>query len=248
MKATTIALFVAINGTATHLLCAAIPGSGYEYAYNAGSNLLPDDTGGTQPAWNYYFGSPEYTSSATLMGGTLQINAPEQQYLIYRMGGGAPGSDGQSWNPVLSLGSTIEFKAQAIGGNQLHALTVYTEENQFIFTFGTSEISTFIFGDTATASYENTGGFHTYQINLTTDNTADVYIDGVYGFTANGSGVGSSNRLEFGNGNEALNGGVVNYEYIQWTNAGVRPIPEPSSVLMLISAVGCFAGYRSLRR
>lgn len=227
---------------------AVIPGPGYQYGYDASTGLLPNDPALSQPSWNYFFGPP-LASSASVSGGALTIVAPSEQYLIYRMGAGTPGDDGQSWNPDISLGSTVQFRAQALSGNDVQALTLFTPTNQFIFSFGVSEISTFIFGDPVTATYANTGGYHTYQVNLNTNNTADVYIDGVFGFNTAGSGAAGTSRLEFGNGYQLLNGGTVNYEYVQWTNAGTLPIPEPGSVAMvLLGAAAVLSRRRSARR
>ena len=228
---------------------AVIPGPGYEYGYDASTGLLPNDPALSQPSWNYFFGAPEYTSTSSVSGGALTVAAPSEQYLIYRMNGGTPGADGQSFNPDLSIGSTIQFSAQITSGvNNVQAMTVFTPTNQFIFSFGVTEISTFTFGAPATATYANTGGYHTYQINLNTDNSASVYVDGVFGFTTLGSEAAGTSRLEFGNGYSLLNGGTVNYQYVQWTNAGVLPVPEPTTVVTVLRAMGLLLGQRLVRK
>lgn len=247
MKAkTTTLLGILCSFGLMHMANAVIPAPGYQYGYDPAAGFLPNDPAATQPSWNYFFGAPDYTSTAAINGSVLTIATPKEQYLIYRMGSGTPGDDLTSWNPDSAVGSTVQFTAQVTAGtNNVQSMVLYTPTTQFIFAFGISEISSIILGGVGSASYAATGGYHTYQINLNTNDTADIYVDNIFGFTAVGSGTSSGSRLEFGNGFQALDGGTVNYGYIQWTNAGVIAVPEPGSIALL--GMGAL-GFMLLRR
>ncbi len=178
------------------------------------------------------------------------MDTPATQYHIYRMYGGNPGGDNASWNHNLSLGSTVEFRARVRAGSTSTAnrFQIITGANTFNLDFGLGNFA---------GQAVDTSVFHTFRIDVmpvsveAPKGIARLYLDDEYLTTLTGTGTGiSGNYMEFGNGFGILGGGVVEYAFIQWTNAGVLPepsvVPEPSTALL--SGAGLLLLALTLRR
>lgn len=219
----------------------AAPAPGYQYIYDASSGYLPNNTNLDQPAWTKFWGESPYTSTATVGSDLLTINAPASQYLIFRMGTGSAGADYKSWNPVYGTASTVEFSARVnTTNNGAQAISLMTASNSFVFDLGATKLFTHLGFGTGSYDLANTNSFNIYRIVLTATNTASVYVNDTLAFTTAGKGSGGTAYMDFGNGFANLSGGTVDYEYIQWTNAGV--VPEPSSILLLSFAGATLLG------
>lgn len=217
---------------------ALLPNMDYEYSGDA----LPQVS---TPAWSL----PLQTGSASqsVSGGILTVTGTTgTDTLVNRLGGGA----GLEWDPDAT-GSTLELRLKvdslAPESNRAGGIGIRTGTNIWLFTFGPSILEEVVTGQNASVVTDD--AFHTYRMTIAgTAGPLNVYVDGnttpLASFTG---GTNSETLIDFGDNLDA-EGGVVQWDYIQWTNDGVfAPVAVPEPAALSLLALGVLAIRRSRR-
>lgn len=162
-----------------------------------------------------------------------------------------------SWDGDTTTGSTVEVRVRQVSGTGRLQLAHKTGTTGWFYDLllSTSRIA----AAEAINDLNPAGGngsdldmtqFRTIRLVLGAGNhgglrTLDVYVDGsaTKAFSLNGYSNNSANRILIGDGASSGGGGVVEYDYIRWTNAEATPpaVPEPTT-----GAAGAMIGLGAL--
>jgi len=204
-------------------------------------DFLPDSAS-SNPQW-----SALYTEgSASVSGGILTITTTGAQSEAYRYVGGT----GTAWDPT-GAGSTIEINLKVdsvdAGAGRAGDMLIATGTNAWLLRWGNGVISEELNGDSYLMA--TTDAFHTYRLTIPNDTgPMNLYVDGNTTAATSFAGVasGTLTRIDFGDTLDPGDGGVVQWDYIRWTNAGAyapEAVPEPASL-----GVVALGGLALLRR
>lgn len=223
---------------ASYAQSALLPNMDYEYSGDA----LPT---ASTPAWSVAGQTGSASQSAS--GGILTVTGTTgTDTLVNRIWGGT----GLEWDPDAT-GSTLELRLKvdsvASGSSYAGSIGIRTGANIWLFSFGTSQLVEVTAGQSASVVTDD--AFHTYRMTIAgTAGPLNVYVDGNTTPLASFTGVANSvNLLDFGD-NLDSEAGVVQWDYIQWTNDGVFApvaVPEPAALSLLV--LGALAIRRSRR-
>lgn len=206
---------------------------------------LPNESP-SDPLWTELLWGSTTTASAS--GGIFTLSSTDKNdFRLYLTGGGAD----EAWNPG-ALGTTIEVRLKVgnvtPGAVWSQTLQISTGVKSYTFGWTSVQVQDFNTGDKF-HFMDTTDEFHTYRFTISDTHELSLYVDdnptpvitGHYGIDV------SDNWLAFGLAGNALNSGTVEWEYVQWTNAGAfAPIPEPSTLLLLGVAGGAFLFRRKM--
>jgi hypothetical protein len=220
------------------------------FTHSYTGDALPQDPL-TVPQWTKVLDSdeagPNTTESAS--GGILTVfTASVPDFIEYRQDGGG------AWNPT-ALGSTVETRLKvdfnSEGASYAGDLVILTGARGWFMRFGTGSINEVLGG--GTLEMDTSSAFHTYRFTTTEAANAplNLYVDGSTTPAITFAGVDTgSNRLGFGDATTSLEGGQIQWDYIDWTNAGAfAPVPEPSTLaLMALGGTALLRTRRARRR
>lgn len=201
-----------------------------QYTGDALPNEAPSD-----PLWEKvtYGEGP----TASVENGILTVDAPYNTALVYL----APNA---SWAPTI-LGSTLEVRLKvdtlAPGATWSQTLSISTGTTNFYIGFSPNKVQDF---NTGSSFYfmDTTDDFHTYRFTISGTDTLALYVDGnmTAAFSGDTGGASAASpSVFFGVAGSPANAGQVQWDYVQWTNAGsFAPVPEPASVALIGFAIG----------
>jgi hypothetical protein len=183
------------------------------------------------PAWGVFLDDTA-GAGGVVSGGILTITTAPTQSLGYRLFS-SPGG----WDPTLG-GTDIDIRmkvvSQAQGAGRAGDFLVATGTQAWLVRWGAARVSEELLG--GGFDLDTTDAFHTYRLSVAgTEGPLNIYVDGAAVPSVSLPGVDSTaNRLDFGDQLDG-DGGVVQWDYIRWTN---NEVPEPASLSVLVLG-GC---------
>lgn len=214
---------------------------GVTWSVNYTGDYLPNNAL-SDPAWTTLFQGGSAT--ATVAGGILTYNSPANADQTY-----AEMANTAYWNGGSggSLDNTTEFRMKLqSSGAPYDAAEMYIFDSSKYFKFTIHEDDPFTPGNQGYVSLGSGGNivldvdvYNTYRVLTFNDGTANLYINGVaaYGTPVNATGASATNKINFGDLSSG-GGGVSDWDYVRWTNAGAFvPVPEPQTGVLILGGL-----------
>lgn len=227
---------------------------GVDWRVNYTGDFFPNDPQ-SDPAWTDYFVSPGAT--ATVEGGILTFDAPANIDQAW-----AEMINTTYWDGNLSGShqNTVEFRMRLQSSAVPYtAAGISIFDGVRYFSFQITEDDPFSPGEQGYVTLGDGGQivldvdtYHVFRVVTDGTGTANLFINGIdaYGFAVGANGDSGDNRVNFGDLTSG-GGGMSQWDYFRWTNAGAfDPVPEPgvSELLFLGAAAGAWGWRRRMAR
>lgn len=168
------------------------------------------------PQWTRIYNN----GSESAAGGVLKVTSTANLQQAYRLSGG-PAS---AWNPTTG-GSAVEIRMKVDSQVSTFAgsFLLATGNRGWNINFNTNGLQEILGGGNIVTM--DTTAFHVYRFTIDGINgPLNMYVDGNTTPSVTWAGISSTaNRIDFGDFIAGTVGGVTEWDYIRWTNAGAYP-------------------------